>query len=74
MDPSDAMPRDPATPPRFDDLPDLCTPAQARAFLQIGKNKIYELLKTGDIASVQCGQRVRIPKAALLHGRNGQKG
>ena len=68
------MTRDLATPPRFDDLPDLCTPEQARAFLQVGKNKIYELLKTGALETVHFGRLVRIPKAALLHGRNGQKG
>ena len=68
------MPRNLATPPRFDDLPDLCTPEQARAFLQVGRNKIYELLKTGDIESVHYGRLIRISKVALLHGRNGQKG
>jgi excisionase family DNA binding protein len=74
MDSSDAMARDIASPPRFDDLPDLCTPEQARAFLQVGRNKIYELVKTGDLESVHFGRLVRIPKVALLHGRNGQKG
>jgi len=54
------------TPPRFDDLPDLCTPEQARAFLQVGKTKIHEMLKAGEIPAVHFGRLVRIPKAALL--------
>ena len=71
---SDAMTRDIATPPRFDDLPDLCTPEQARVFLQVGKNKISNLLKTGELESVHFGRLVRIPEAPLLHGHNGSKG
>lgn len=54
------------TPPRFDDLPDLVTPEDARAFLQVSRNTIYELLKTGAIRSVKFGKLIRIPKAALL--------
>jgi excisionase family DNA binding protein len=56
------------TPPRYDDLPDLCTPEDARLFLQIGRNTIYELLKSGAIRHVKYGRLIRIPKAALLEG------
>ena len=34
------------TPPRYDDLPILVTPDDARAFLQVSKGTIYELLRT----------------------------
>ena len=57
---------EPVIPPRFDDLPDLLTPEQARAFLQIGRNTIYELVKSGAIRSVHFGRLIRIPKSALL--------
>lgn len=57
-----------ASPPRYDDLPDLCTPDDARQFLQVGKNTIYELIKSGAIRSVKFGRLIRIPKSALLEG------
>jgi excisionase family DNA binding protein len=64
--------RDPATPPRFDDLPDLVTPDDARAFLQIGRSAMYELLKSNAIESVRFGKLIRIPKKNLLeNGHNG---
>ena len=58
--------RDPATPPRWDDLPDLVTPEDARAFLQVGRNTIYELIKSGALPSRKFGKLIRIPKSALL--------
>jgi excisionase family DNA binding protein len=67
------MSDDLATPPRYDDLPDLCTPEQARAFLQVGKNKIYQMLKDHEIQAVHFGRLVRIPRASLLETRNGHK-
>jgi excisionase family DNA binding protein len=60
------MNRDPVTPPRFEDLPDLCTPEQAQAFLQVGRNTIYELLKSGAIHSIRFGRLIRIPRRALV--------
>lgn len=56
------------TPPRYDDLPDLLTPGDARAFLQVSRNTIYELLRTQAIRSVRFGRLIRIPKSALLEG------
>jgi excisionase family DNA binding protein len=55
-----------ARPPRYDDLPDLCTPDDARAFLQVGRNTMYGLLKSGAIESITFGRLIRIPKNALL--------
>ena len=65
------MAREYRMPPRYDDLPELCTPEQARAFLQVGKNKIYELLKAGDLPVLKFGQLMRIPKTALLANGKG---
>jgi excisionase family DNA binding protein len=53
-------------PPRFDELPDLCTPEQAQAYLQIGRTAMYDLLKSKAIASVRFGRLYRIPRQALV--------
>ena len=58
----------PATVPRFEDLPDLCTPAEARAFLRVSRNGIYSLIATKAIPSLKFGNLIRIPKVALLGG------
>jgi len=53
--------------PRFADLPEMATPEDGAAFLQVSKNTMYELLKSGAIRSIKFGPRlIRIPKAALL--------
>ena len=65
-----------AAPPdqrRFDDLPDMCTPEQARKFLQIGKTTIFELLKVGALPGVKFGRLIRIPKAALLEAGKAER-
>ncbi len=60
------MTREPLIPPRFEDLPDMCSPEQAQAFLQVGRNTIYEALKAGQIRHIKCGRLIRIPKQALI--------
>ncbi len=63
----DSVPREPqTTPPRYEDLPDMCSPEDARAFLQIGRNAFYDLLKAGEIPSKRFGRLIRIPKTALV--------
>ena len=59
-----------ATPavPRFEELPDLVTPEQAGAFLQISRNSTYELLRSGEIPSIRFGRLLRIRKTDLLRG------
>jgi excisionase family DNA binding protein len=66
------MARTPTTVPRYDALPDLVTPEDAQKFLQVSRNTIYELLKSGAIHSIRFGKLIRIPKTALLsgHGRD----
>jgi excisionase family DNA binding protein len=43
----------------------LLTPTQAAAALGIGRSKVYELLKSGDLPSVHIGTCRRIPSEAL---------
>jgi excisionase family DNA binding protein len=50
---------------RFDDLPEVMTPKEARVFLRLGRNAIYAALQGGKIRSVRVGQKFLIPKAAL---------
>ncbi len=43
----------------------LYRPEDAARVLGIGRSKAYELIATGDLASVQIGRLRRIPRAAL---------
>lgn len=51
--------------PRFADLPDILTPTELRAFLPIGRNAVYDALRSGAIKSIRLGQKLLIPKAAV---------
>lgn len=48
------------------DLPMVLTPSQVSDYLQISKNKLYELLHSGELKSVCIGRLYRIPKEALF--------
>ena len=61
--------KDAVMPPRFDDLPEMVTVEEMRAFLRISRNAAYELVKSGAIRSAKFGRLIRIPKQALLEGR-----
>ncbi len=41
---------------------ELITPDQAREFLHVGRNYIYEKIKCGEITCLRFGNAVRIPK------------
>lgn len=43
----------------------LLSPAEAAAHLSIGRSKIYELMRLGQLRSVKIGTSRRIPQAAL---------
>lgn len=50
----------------FADLPDLLSPSDLVKFLPIGKNAVYELLKTGAIPSLRITERrIVVTKVAL---------
>ena len=59
------MKRETSTPPRFADLPDWVTVEDATAYLQVGRNYIYELIKTGALPHKRFGKLIRIPREAL---------
>ena len=51
----------------FNDLPDLLTVEQARKALQIGKNKMLELLAEGELeGAFKIGHPWRIPKKSVI--------
>jgi excisionase family DNA binding protein len=43
----------------------LLSPAEAAAHLSIGRSKLYELMRLGQLRSVKIGASRRIPQAAL---------
>jgi|HubBroStandDraft_6_1064221.scaffolds.fasta_scaffold705183_2 excisionase family DNA binding protein len=50
---------------RYEDLPDVLTPAEVQGFLRIGRNAIYAALQDRKIRSVRVGQKYLIPKSAV---------
>lgn len=50
----------------FSEYPDLLTSEQVCDLLQIGKNKLYEILKNKTIPSVKYGKKYLIPKKLLI--------
>ena len=59
----------PSMAPHDDDDIRLLTPAEAQEYLRLGRSKIYELLQTGELASIKLGGGKngarRIPLTAL---------
>ncbi|MGB8267170.1 MAG: helix-turn-helix domain-containing protein [Candidatus Velthaea sp.] len=50
---------------RFADLPEILTPRELIEFLPIGRNAVYDALKTGAIKSIRVGQKFLVAKAAV---------
>ena len=50
----------------FEHFPDILSVQDIISALDIGRNKAYELLKTGKIKSLRIGKNYRIPKTALI--------
>jgi excisionase family DNA binding protein len=49
----------------FNDLPEMLTPEDLWRYLPIGRNAIYDLLKTKRLPSVRVGQKFIVTKTAL---------
>ena len=50
----------------IDNYPDVLTPDEAKTILSIGRNAIYNLLKSGELKSLRIGKLYRIPKYYLM--------
>lgn len=46
-------------------LPEVATIDDLYRYLPLGKSRIYELVRSGQIRSVRCGRRLLIPRAAV---------
>jgi excisionase family DNA binding protein len=51
---------------RLDTLPNVLTPSEAAQVLRLSRNTMYEVIKTGRLATVRIGRKILIPRAALI--------
>lgn len=51
---------------KFEEYGELLTPAEAMKLLGVGHNKIYALLKAGEIKHIRIGKTIKIPKQCLI--------
>jgi excisionase family DNA binding protein len=49
----------------YNELPEYLSPEECRAFLDIGRSTMYDLLRRDEIPHVRFGRCIRIPKASL---------
>jgi excisionase family DNA binding protein len=57
----------PKTSPQ--DLPEMLTLAEARAFLRLSRAAAYQLVASGQLSSERFGRSIRIPRKAVLGER-----
>lgn len=50
----------------FDQYQDLLTIKDLQSALQIGRNKAYQLVSSGEIQSFRVGKVIRIPKLSVI--------
>jgi len=46
----------------LDNIRDVLTPMETKEILRIGTNSMYELLSSGKLKSIRCGNKYLIPK------------
>ena len=51
---------------KIEDLPEFLTPHEVRDFFGLGRDAVYKLIETGELPSRRFGQRLFVPKTALL--------
>ena len=54
----------------LDDLPVTLRVEELMPILGIGRNKAYELVRSGKLRSIRVGRQIRIPKAEVLRFLN----
>lgn len=50
----------------YEEIPPILTVPELGAFLGIGRNRAYELARSGQIAVLHIGNQIRIPRHAVL--------
>ncbi len=48
-------------------LPEWLTPEEFRAYMDFGRTKVYEMIRTEEIPHKRFGRLIRIPKGAALN-------
>ena len=56
----------------FSDIPAIMTFSETRAVLKVGRNKMLELLHSGELAAFQIGNRWRVNREDLIDYIKGQ--
>lgn len=51
----------------FSNYPDIVGIGDIQKMLKIGRNKVYELLKNGEIKSIRIGNKYIIPKKCVIN-------
>ena len=51
---------------KMEDLPEFLTPHEVRDFLGLGRDSVYKLIESGELPARRFGQRLFVPKAALV--------
>jgi len=51
---------------KLEDLPELLTPMEVRAFLGLSRNTIYRMIESGELPSRRFRQRLFVHKRALM--------
>lgn len=46
------------------------TVAETATALRLGRNTVYDLIRTGEIPSIRVGRAIRVPQAALTEWLN----
>jgi excisionase family DNA binding protein len=49
------------------------TPQELRGLLQLGRDRVYTLIHSGEIRSIRIGQRFLVPNDAVTEFLKGQK-
>ena len=57
---------------KFSDIPAIMTFSEARAVLKIGRNKMLELIHSGELQAFQIGNRWRIKRESFFEYIDGQ--
>lgn len=50
----------------FSSYPEVLTPQEAGKLLRLGKNKTYDLIKSGLLHSIKWGGKIIVPKVCLI--------
>ena len=51
---------------KMEDLPEFLTPYEVRDFLGLGRGSVYKLIESGELPARRFGQRLFVPKKALM--------